>query len=318
MTVSSLVDVIHGRLLNDPAINRVEAIRIDARKVRRGDCFFAFFDEDIDLALANGAYAVVLTRPRDAMDDETAWIQVEAIQDAILLLLRYLLSSRDIRFFHAKEPLFALAKACLGKNRAVAMLADTAYGLMETLLENDQITHCIGREGKILGMLSADVGELTPLEAEEQEHSLFETRLSGFAPLPLASRLAPELFGLLTWCQDEKLDNHCDISGEEGLFYACYLTRENRFSSKPTARVAIIDYPFSDDYIEASLAYIDENFRWGKKRIIRQSEWNDAQMLWELLEKDRFDFVYLECREPSEVLGLLKSPRPGSGESTLF
>ena len=316
MTVSSLVDVIHGRLVNHPAINRVESIRIDAKKVRRGDCFFAFFEHDIERAVANGAYAVVSTKPKPA-DDEIAWIAVDEIQDAILLLLRYLLANRAIRFFHADEPLFAIGRACLGKNRSVAMLESTTFGLMETLLESERITHCIGSDKALLHTLSPQVEEMHGEAVGEISHSLFEIRMSGFAPLPLPTRLASFGVGLLTWAKKEKLEISCDISGEEGLFFACYLTRENRFSLRPTARVAIIDYPFNDAYISESLTYIDENFRWGRREVIRQSDWSDFSELGMIMDKKAFDFIYIEAEDPAGVLELLKEPAE-SIESTLF
>ena len=53
MTISSVVDIVHGELLNTPSINRIEQIRVDAKKVKRGDLFISLFGNDIDEALQN-------------------------------------------------------------------------------------------------------------------------------------------------------------------------------------------------------------------------------------------------------------------------
>ena len=59
MQISSLIDIIGGRLLNSPSISFIYSFKTDPSKVNEGDLFIARTINDIPLAVQNGAFAIV-------------------------------------------------------------------------------------------------------------------------------------------------------------------------------------------------------------------------------------------------------------------
>lgn len=315
MTISSVVDIVHGELLNTPSINRIEQIRVNAKKVKRGDLFLSLFGNDIDEALENGAYAVIVPRNRGAADDETAWIGVEDTNQAMLLLLRYLLVQRDIRFIHCDEPLFSLASLFLSKNRNALMLGDSVIKLVETLIDRDEIAYCFSSDRLMLETLGSDVETMTLRDESVaiSKASLFQTDLvyEGLQyHFPVASRLAPYLVTLIVFARENGLEMGAGSGGDEGLFHAEYLSRRLRFSPVPTDRVVIVDRPYSKEYIKEGEAFLREHFRWGRVAVFSSSPqegttyYGSLQELQSLLVSEPFNYAYVICDDPEGLMAL--------------
>ena len=65
MKISSIVDIVDGELLNSPSISFINNISSDAKKVKTSDMFIAKNIEDLQIAIANGAYAVIFEKDLD-------------------------------------------------------------------------------------------------------------------------------------------------------------------------------------------------------------------------------------------------------------
>ncbi|WP_228135422.1 hypothetical protein [Halarcobacter anaerophilus] len=59
MQISSIIDIIDGRLLNHPSISFIYSIKTNPRKVKEGDLFIVEHEEDIHTAINNGAFALI-------------------------------------------------------------------------------------------------------------------------------------------------------------------------------------------------------------------------------------------------------------------
>lgn len=328
MTISSVVDIVHGELLNSPSINRIEQVRVNPKKVKRGDLFISLFGNDIDEALANGAYAVIVPKTRNIEDDETAWIGVEDTNQAMLLLLRYLLVQREIRFIHCEEPLFYLASVLLGRNRNVMMLGGPVINLVETLIDREEIVYCLSADSALLETLAPAVEAISVCDetATIAKASLFQTEMAfrGIRhTFPIASRLAPYLVTLLAFCETNALECGWSPGGGEAVFHAVYLTGELKISPVPTDRVLIVDRPFSNEYISGGERYLREHFKWGKIVMFSphpsdgMKQYTSLEHLQNMLLAERFNYAYVLSEEP-EVLIEAFEKEPGRVEASLF
>jgi len=89
MRIETLKSLIGAKLLNSPAVTSIEKIVFEAKKVHRGDLFFAYDYDDIAQAVQNGAYAIVVDRVAEVTDKEIAWLRVDSLKDSSIKLLRY-------------------------------------------------------------------------------------------------------------------------------------------------------------------------------------------------------------------------------------
>ena len=117
MKISSIVDIVDGKLLSSPSISFINSIKSDARKVRISDLFIARNIEDLKLAISNGAYATIFEENFEVIDNEVAFIKVENLELAIIKLIRYKLSNLTLKAFFCKSETFDMLK--LYKNNPI-------------------------------------------------------------------------------------------------------------------------------------------------------------------------------------------------------
>ena len=92
MQISSILDIVDGSLLNSPSISFIYSIKTNSKKVKEGDLFIVKDLNDIEIAIKNGAFAIILETNSPILDNEIAWIKVKNIDDCIIKLIRYKLS----------------------------------------------------------------------------------------------------------------------------------------------------------------------------------------------------------------------------------
>ncbi len=108
MQISSILDIIDGRLLNQPSISFIYSIKTNPRKVKEGDLFIVQNSEDIELAITNGAFALVVDKDIDLIDSEIAWVKVNSIEETMIRLIRYLLSNLRLTAFYCNDVSYEL------------------------------------------------------------------------------------------------------------------------------------------------------------------------------------------------------------------
>ncbi len=100
MNISSLVDILDGIIINKPSISFIYSIKTNPSKVKQGDLFIASDIKDIQLAVNNGAFAIIFDKDTSIIDDEIAWVKVSCIKEAIIKIIRYKLSYLDIQVYY--------------------------------------------------------------------------------------------------------------------------------------------------------------------------------------------------------------------------
>ncbi|MEA1955756.1 MAG: hypothetical protein U9N02_04595 [Campylobacterota bacterium] len=110
MKLVNILALIQAKLVNEPFVDAIENIILDARKIKRGDLFIAFNESDIEEAIFNGAYAIVFDKPTQITDSEIAWIKVQDLESTLKKLLRFRLIEKEIQSYESNEIILRLAQ----------------------------------------------------------------------------------------------------------------------------------------------------------------------------------------------------------------
>jgi len=137
MTIEDLLNLTEGTQRNQPAVQAIEGATTFPSKVDQGDAFFAARPEEIDTALANGAYAVVYEGEREITDPEVAWIQVESVEKAAFRLLRYVLLKKEAELVYLRPHEMSFLRQILTHRGNITFLADTWYKAFEQVLNGE-------------------------------------------------------------------------------------------------------------------------------------------------------------------------------------
>jgi len=213
--ISSIIDIVDGRLLNHPSISFIYSIKTNPRKVREGDLFIVENEEDIDIAVNNGAFALITHKNIDITDDEIAWIYVDSIKETIKKLIRYLLSNKRLTAFYCNEvsyELFKILKKPLVHStiKIVPKNLSEFFKQLEDLEENDTL---ICSDQKILNDIYPVNFNFNSKKYEINnlvEHSIFETSFSYgdkyFPKLKLSSLYIKEFLDVYNF-----LGSNCEL-----------------------------------------------------------------------------------------------------------
>ena len=137
MTIEDILNLTEGTLRNQPAVQAIEGATTFPSKVDTGDAFFAARPEEIDTALANGAYAILHEGEIEITDPEVAWIHVDDIEKAAFRLLRYVLLKKEVELVLLKPHEMSFLRQILTHRGNITFLADTWYKAFEQVLNGD-------------------------------------------------------------------------------------------------------------------------------------------------------------------------------------
>lgn len=183
MQITSILDIVDGRLLNHPSISFIYSIKTNPKKVKEGDLFIVKDDEDIPKAIENGAFAIIVDKEVSISDNEIAWIFVESMNDAIVKLVRYLLSNKRLNAFYCNNVSYDLFKILLKTTvhtniKIVPKDLSKIFKLIDEIEENDTI---ISSDKNILDNIYPVNFNFNTKDYEIKnliEHSIFETSFS--------------------------------------------------------------------------------------------------------------------------------------------
>ena len=110
MQISSILDIVDGELLNSPSISFIYSIKKKKKKIKEGDLFIAKDLNSLELAVENGAFAIISDINFPIIDNEIAWIKVKELETSIIKLIRYKLSSLNLNAYFCDKVTFQLLK----------------------------------------------------------------------------------------------------------------------------------------------------------------------------------------------------------------
>ena len=182
MQISSILDIIDGKLLNSPSISFIYSFKTNASKVKEGDLFIAQNINDIELAVNNGAFAIILENTHPIIDNEIAWIKVDSINLSLIQLIRFKLATLDLEVYSCdlvSYDFLDIFKCASNKN--IKMISDNLFSFVESLDEISDDTILFSKNKAILDKVYPNNKKLNPYNNEIKnlvEHSLFEVSFS--------------------------------------------------------------------------------------------------------------------------------------------
>lgn len=101
MNIENLRRLINAELLNKPSVSSVVDFAFEAKFVKLGYAFIGLNTtlDEISLAVKNGAYAVIIEEDFDVIDNEVAFIKVDSLSTALMRLIRFESSYKNLKFF---------------------------------------------------------------------------------------------------------------------------------------------------------------------------------------------------------------------------
>lgn len=310
MKILSLIDIIGGDLLNSPSISSVYSFYTKSSKVKEASLFFAKTKEDALIALNNGAFAIVYEKDFFIEDKEIALIKVKNLDLSMIKLLRFLLSTLNLKAYSCDKISYDLLN--IYQNN----MQSKAYFLSENIEDFFDFIDEIKDEAFLFSFSKVLLDKIYPrnlklsYEIEEKdiknltEHSLFESSFSYkdeyFSRIKLATLyLKPFLNIYDKFLKDKDLTRLKYFSNLKAIFL--------------DKNLKVVDFGKSNRFVicqddctlfEDEIIYIKEKYKYAKsifvskKRInfLKKEEnisINKLENLKELVSKLDFNCLYL-------------------------
>ena len=141
MNIENLRRLINGEALNKPSVSAVEGFAFESKNVRQGYAYIGLGAgaDEIAAAVANGAYAVLVEQRCEVIDPEVAFIKVDSLSAALMRLMRFEASYKNLKFCSVNPVQKALlARMSLGKNadgNAASLLPEDATRLFIKIMK---------------------------------------------------------------------------------------------------------------------------------------------------------------------------------------
>lgn len=177
MRLENFLALTQAALINEPCVHSFENIVFEAHKVKRGDLFFAYNNEEIAVAVANGAYGVVFDKPTQISDDEIAWIKANSLDEALKKLIRFKSIEKEIAAYECHEIIFKLSLQIITPSSFLSVFGDLK-SIFKTLLESGDrtiILFCPALVDKEMFAVVKKMPHPPHLPIQIMEQTLFET-----------------------------------------------------------------------------------------------------------------------------------------------
>ena len=177
MRLENFLALTHGKLANEPCVNSFENTIFEAHRVKRGDIFFAYDEEDIDLAVSNGAYGIVFDKSIRISDEEIAWIKVNDIDEAVKRLLRFKMIEKEVVAYECNEIVLKLAFQVITQTSFVVVYGDvrTVFKSLWEVEDRTTILFCPTLNSKDMFTNVKTLSKIAIDPIEIMEQTLFET-----------------------------------------------------------------------------------------------------------------------------------------------
>ncbi|MCW8954876.1 MAG: hypothetical protein OQK48_08005 [Sulfurimonas sp.] len=177
MRLENFLALTHATLVNEPCVNTFENITFEAKKVKRGDLFFAYDEKDIELAVLNGAYGVVFDKPTQISDTEIAWIKVESIDNALTRLLRFKMIEKEVVAYECNEIILKLSLQVITQTNFLTLSGDTRsiFKSLWNIEDRTTILFCPALNDKNIFATVKTIPNAIYKPIEIMEQTLFET-----------------------------------------------------------------------------------------------------------------------------------------------
>ena len=301
MQISSLTDIVGGKLLHRPLISFITQIHTNPQKINEGDLFIAFNHEDISLAVQNGAFAILFSGSIEIIDKEIAWIKVENLGYSVGKLLRFILSNKNITSIYCDDVSFEFLTIFSQLNQNIVLLTNDIKYDFELLKNIDNKILC-ATNYQYINILSASAKQLIIKKFDLFNftiHSLFFTTFSYKNRLFSKVRL-PSIY--INHCLSvvEFLDIELEISKLKDFKFLNPLFVNKNFE--------IIDFGKSNKFIlgnensvliKNEIDFINKIYSYGKLVIIK-NDIKDIDIIHNIQNID-FNIMYITGKSNQDI-----------------
>ena len=310
MLISSILDIVDGSLLNSPSISFIYSIKTNVSKVKEGDLFIAKDLSEIDLAIKNGAFAIIIETNTLIIDNEIAWIKVKNIDTSIIKLIRFKLAIKNLEAFHCDKVTYDLLKIySTNFTRNIRLIPNKLENLFKYIDEIEDNDIIISSDKNSLDKIypnSNNFDHINKLSTIENliEHSLFETSFSYenlfFSRLKISSLYISNFLSVYIF-----LNQNIDFTKLKGFYNLKPLFIDRNLN--------LLEFGKSDKFIvcqnnkdlyENEILYMKEKYKYAKTIYIssfnmefltldEQIIINDLEELKPILRKLKFNAVYI-------------------------
>ncbi|HIQ46377.1 MAG TPA: hypothetical protein EYH57_02020 [Sulfurovum sp.] len=160
MKIEDIINLTEGVLTNTPSVQAIESATVYQSKVEHGDLFFSSNQEEIDQAIANGAYAIIYDDETIVKhDDEIAWIKVSDIKLAAFKLIRYVILKKEVKFYLLLEHELTFLKLIIKHKGNISFVANDWRKSFEQILNSDG-TLFVGTNKELMQLIQPDIEKI--------------------------------------------------------------------------------------------------------------------------------------------------------------
>lgn len=288
MQITSLLDIVDGRLLNQPSISFIYSIKTDAKKVKEADLFIVKKEEDVKEALENGAFALIFDKDLTISDDEVAWIKVAKLDEAIIKLIRFQLSNKKLTAFYCNSITFDLFKILKKTNHSNIKLIpkklDKLFKIIDDIESNDTLICSCQKTLDSIYPVNFDFNTKQYEVKNLIEHSIFETSFSYqdrfFSKIKISSLYLKEFLDVYSFLDfDADLNKLKKFGNLKPIFIDKLI---NHTEHGRTDKFLLTQD--KQDLVKEEIAYLKNKYKYAKILFIS---------LEEEKQKDELEYIYL-------------------------
>jgi len=308
MKIEDIINLTEGTLTNTPKVQAIEAATVYFSKVEHGDLFFSSNQEEIDQAIANGAYAIVYADDSIVKnDDEIAWIRVSDLQLAAFKLIRYVILKKEAKFYLLSKHEQTFLKMILVHKTNISFISDNWRKAFEQIL-NSEVSLFVGTDKELMELIKPDVEKLNrEVDGYPVSDTLFRTtfKVGGF--VYQEKELIPfhleYLLRVIDFCETHSLAYAVDRLRYTKHFTPVFIDGKLKSTqASKTAKVAIFTDNLSD--ITKAREYVMRSNMWVKSVVmtppktkvpgIDHPHWFETnEELQELLKNIHFNYAFI-------------------------
>lgn len=276
MRLENFLALTQAALINEPCVHSFENIVFEAYKVKRGDLFFAYNNEEIELAVANGAYGVIFDKPTQISDNEIAWIKAKNLDDALKKMLRYKVIEKEIVAYECNEIVLKLSLQVITGSNFLTITGDlkSVFKALWNVEDKTTVLFCPALNDKDIFAIVKKIPNPSFLPIEIVEQTLFETSFvydDIFYERQLISPFfIPYLQELLHLYKTLKIDYKLRKFTSIGHFEAIFTNKKFEIKSFGSSDRVLIFEP-NVDLIDSQILFLQRHASWAKIIFIAPS-----------------------------------------------
>lgn len=298
MKLDNFIALVKGVLLNESTISSFENISFEISTIKRGSLFFAYNKEDIQEAIKNGAYVIVLEDDTHITDDEIAWISVNSLDLALRALLRFMIIEKELECFECNEIELKLAQNLITNSNFIALNGNekSIFYQIQNLDNHSILLFCSKVTHPSIFANPLALPQIDGSNIEVIEQTLFETSFIYDDTYHERELLSPFFLSylerVLHLLKSKNIEFKLKKFANLGHFEAVFVNKNLQIKNFGTSEMVLIFEP-NTSLFKNQLSFIKQHAPWAQTIFIVPKT---------IPDRDSYIFTYEQKREILEIL----------------